>query len=270
MNRHRHNFGFTLIELVLALAMVAVVAMTLYETMKIAFKATSVADAAIVPSRSADLAMEVIGNDLQNSVTPNVATTFANAQNITDITGGTGFGNTSNSSSSSSAASTGDTTGWVLAGPFEGQQGTSTGPNEIDDLTFFTTADSPEHPDGNGEIKMVELTAAVPQGSASTDLCLVRRVTNNLLPTAQTITPDEEILCRGITGVSFQYFDGTNWNPSWDSTEEDNDLPAAVQVTLTLQTKQTNGQTGSQTYTRVFPLSCSTAALDPEVNTTSQ
>jgi len=269
MTRHRNNFGFTLIELVLALALVAMVALTLFQSMKIAFKATSVADAVIVPSRSADLAMEVIANDLQNAVTPNVSTTFADAQNITDITGGTGFGNSGNSSSSTAASSSGATT-WVLAGPFEGQQGTGSGPNEIDDLTFFTTADSPDHADGNGEMKMVELTAGVPQGSNSSDLCLLRRVTNNLLPTSQTITPDEEILCRGVTGVTFQYFDGTNWNPSWDSTEEDNDLPAAVQVTLTITTRQSNGQTGSATYTRVFPLSCSTAALDPEVNTTSQ
>jgi len=135
---------------------------------------------------------------------------------------------------------------------------------------FFTTADGPDNEagPGEGEIKTVELTVTQPPGS--NQLCLVRRVWANLLPESaqqQDVTqPTEEVLCRDVMGVTFQYYDGSQWNPSWDSTQEDNDLPAAVQVVLTLQRPLANGTAKTFTFTRVFNLANSTAALDPEVN----
>jgi prepilin-type N-terminal cleavage/methylation domain-containing protein len=281
MKRRINNFAgfrpaFTLIELVVAMAMVAVVALSLYSTVHTSFGLQRSADLAIEPSDTVDMAMELIGADLENAISPN--TTITNAVNIYDVvtpsaanntgsssagnTGGMGSGAGAGGGSSSSANAA--PAGWVLAGPFEGTQAQGAGGMETDDLVLFTTADATPHVDGNGEIKMVELTVEQPQGSS--DECLVRRVTSNLTQ-EEPAKPDEEILCRGVTGFSLQYFDGSEWNPTWDSTQEDNTIPAAVQVTLNISRPYNNGQPHTLVFTRVFPISCSNAAMDSNVST---
>jgi prepilin-type N-terminal cleavage/methylation domain-containing protein len=280
MNAARQNIflargGFTLIELLLAMTLIVIVAATLFVSMSIAFKATSAADRALEPSRTADLAMELISSDLQNAVPPN--TTITNANDIYDFDQIGGSSTAGSAASASSSSSTGSSSmsggggsnsnaapaGWLLAGPFEGTQGQGTGAAESDDLVFFTINDSPVHPDANGEIKMVEIKLDQPKGS--NELCLVRKVTANLT-SESPLAMDEEILCRGVTGLTLQYFDGTDWNTSWDSTQQDNTIPAAVQMTINLQRGQANGQPRTLSFTRVFTLSCSTAAQDSNVN----
>ena len=212
--------GFTLLELLVALAMVAVLAGSLYVTLQIAFRAQKTSEASMVEARTIDLAMEFLRTDLQNALPPN----------------------------------------GVLAGNFVDSAGT--GNSAGTDLTFFSTADSPQHVDGNGEIKQVELTIDTPDGnggSTGKDSCLVQKITRNLLaPVA--VAPDEEVICRGVTAFSCRYFDGQNWQTTWDSSQEDNVLPAAVEVTLQLQND-------AKTFVRVFPISCSTITPGTTPNT---
>ncbi|MGA2232146.1 MAG: type II secretion system protein GspJ, partial [Tepidisphaeraceae bacterium] len=121
-----------------------------------------------------------------------------------------------------------------------------------------------QHSDGTGEIKMIELTIDTPKGSSSP--CLVRKVTGNL--TDENLpAPDEEIICRGVSSFTLQYFDGENWNPTWDSTAQDNTLPVAVQATITLVRPQNNGGSRTLSFQRVYILPCSTAEQDSTVNT---
>jgi hypothetical protein len=126
-------------------------------------------------------------------------------------------------------------------------------------------ADGPAHPDGDGEIKMVEIALDQVKGGTSGEYSLVRKVTSNLT-SEQAVQPDEEVLCRGVTGLTLQYFDGTEWNTTWDSTVEDNTLPAAVQITLNLLRPTATDPRHTLNYTRVFLLSSSTAAQDSDVN----
>jgi prepilin-type N-terminal cleavage/methylation domain-containing protein len=281
----RARRGFTLIELILALALVGMVAFSLYGSLMIAFAAARSTDTAIEPSRTADLAMELIANDLQNAVTPNTNVTLnpiSNANNIailnevsSPLNGNASTTNALASNSATTAGTTPESTaaaspaggtttplGWVLAGQFEGTQNTSA-QSEADDLTFFTINDSPEHVDGTGEMKWVELTLDQPKGSD--EPCLVRKVTGNLTTEATPVI-DEEILCRGVNSLQFLYFDGTNWLPNWDSTVQDNTIPVAVQVILTLKRPRSAGGTQILTYTREFLLAQSTAAQDTNVN----
>jgi len=280
-NPARRN-AFTLIELVLALTLVGIMGFTLYASLHQAFQAVKITDNAIEPPRSAELAMELMSKDFENAITPNIVITNAlnlatiNETIASSVSSSTSTGSTPGNSSGST--SSGTETGWVLAGEFEGIQnsggsvmtggvGVSTsggGNGEIDDVTFFTTADAPQHIDGNGEIKFVELTIETPAGSNVP--CLVRHVTSNLL-TELPIQWDDEILCRNVTAFTMQYFDGSNWNPDWDSTQLDNTIPVAVQIAMTIQRPLDNGQMHPITFTRVFVLPCSTAAIDPNVNT---
>ncbi len=204
--------GFTLLELIVALAMTAAIAASLYASLRSVFIARASAEAAIEPARTAELAMGFLRNDFQNAM-------------LTSGTLATSFQATSNGGAA--------------------------------DVIFFTTADSPEHPNANGEIKQVELTV---QKQANTgDTILLRRVSRNLLSQTQ-VTPDEEVLCRGVSGLRVRYFTGDAWIDSWDSTQEQNLLPAAVEVTLALERPGGGGQTRTLRYVRVFPISCSTVS----------
>ncbi len=221
--------AFTLIELVVAMAIVAIMAVSLYASVRIAFKSQASAEAAVEPSRTAELAMEFIRQDLDNACPP--------AGNNGQIALATGR----------------------LCGDFIGNDSLGNNNKDSDDLNFFTTAEAAEHPSANGEVKNVELLITSTQNSA--DQVLVRRVTRNLL-SALVPTPDEEVLCRGVVGFNLRYYDGTTWNDSWDSTAVSNALPTAVEVTLELERPNTVGGVQTYRFTRVFTMSCATPPSD--------
>jgi type II secretory pathway pseudopilin PulG len=219
-----------MIEMLVALAMVAIIAASLTSTLWTVFHTTRQAEAVVKPSVQASIALDYIADDLQNAYLSPTAM----------ISGGTG-----------------------LATSFEATQAQS-GRGEADDVQFFGTAESAQHVDANGDVKFFEYTVVQPTGS--NDFVLIRRVTRNLLPPSVQPEPDEEIICRGVVNFTLQYFDGSNWNPTWDSTAENNELPAAVQVILELQEPSADGKTQTVRYTRNIALTTSMAALDPSVN----
>jgi prepilin-type N-terminal cleavage/methylation domain-containing protein len=240
--------GFTMIELIVALGMVAVIAASLSSTLWTAYHATRQAEAAAAPSDRVDAAFQILSGDLQNALQPQlrpasylvgIPTTATNDEQ-------TAFLGTQNQDNRGHAA---------------------------DQVVFFTTADSPVHVYANGEIKSVQYLVIQPNGSS--DHVLVRRVTRNLLPPdGQTASTDEEIICTGVSSFTLQYsYDGITFNPSsmspdsWDASQEDNTIPAAVKVTLALDETQPNGKTQTASYSRIILLPCSTASLDTNVNT---
>jgi type II secretion system protein J len=216
--------GFTMIELIIALAMVAIVAASLSSSLWLAYHTARQAEAAVSPSRQAAIAMELMCSDLQNALQP----------------------------------------GTILIGNFEATQAQDTRGHEGDDVVFYSTADSPQHVDANGDAKKVEYTTE--QIAGTNDFVLVRKVTRNLITTVQP-APDEEIICRNVSSLTLQYFDGSTWTPTWDSTAEDNTIPAAVQITLEIELAPVNGRVQTVKYDRTVALSTSMAALDTAVNT---
>ncbi len=121
----------------------------------------------------------------------------------------------------------------LVATQYEGTDGTDDRGRPGDDVIFYSVADSPLHAAANGDIKQIEL--AVQTSPNGTDHLLVRKVTRNLLSATATPNPDVEVLCRGVGGFNLRYYNGDTWADSWDSTQEDNTIPAAVEVTLTLE-----------------------------------
>jgi prepilin-type N-terminal cleavage/methylation domain-containing protein len=226
--RLRFRRAFTLLELLLSMSLVVVIAATLATSLAAAFKARTTGEQSVQSMRSATLVMEAIRADLQGALPPSRG---------------------------------------LLEGTFEGVNQQIANNIEADDLVYYAATPSPYHPEGsNGEIKEFELTCYQPTGS--TDYVLVRRTLNNLiaptggalaLPTLQSVTgSDEEILCRNVLGFTLQYFDGTEWQPAWDSTQYSNSLPAAVMVTLVVAgaEKDAGGKPIPVTYTRIFALPC--------------
>jgi type II secretion system protein J len=70
MRRRTSQSGFTLLELILALGMISMLAVSLYATLRVAFKARDSATAGILPMRSANVAMEMLAQDLESALPP--------------------------------------------------------------------------------------------------------------------------------------------------------------------------------------------------------
>jgi hypothetical protein len=158
----------------------------------------------------------------------------------------------------------------VLAGPFEGTPagqvpavasqtanlgigGTTTSNSNGDVLTFYSCAQQPESPyvalaQASGQtpnptsptavacdIRMVTYSLAPQPNDTTGALFLLQRsITTNLLA-PEAPAPVLDNICDNVLALNFQYFDGTNWWPNWDSTQQANTLPTAVRVTLQLQ-----------------------------------
>lgn len=72
------------------------------------------------------------------------------------------------------------------------------------------------------------------QGASGSDAArtLVRLVNRNLLP-VQAQTPAIETLLHGVRALTFAYYDGSAWTTSWDSTATGT-MPVAIRVHLEL------------------------------------
>ena len=205
--------GFTLLELIVALGLTAILALSLFSSLYAAFKAKESSDRAVKELETGEIAMEMIRHDF-DCVQPQRG---------------------------------------IFAGPFEGVDNTDPRGNPGDYVTFFSTAEGPQHVDGTGEIKQVQLLTYQPQGS--NDIWLVRRVTGNLL-SPSIMDPDEEIIARHVWSFNLRYFDGQTWQDDWDSTQYGNVLPAAVEVTLEIKPLDAPAGAPPVHLRRVFTMPC--------------
>jgi type II secretory pathway pseudopilin PulG len=224
--------AFTLLELLVALVLMISITSSLYACFRIAFKSQDHAEAALTPARTALYAMELIRQDLDCAMVPNnvlagpfEGTPAGETPALTSQTANLGIGSTV----STTASANGDT------------------------LSFYSCGQSPESP----YLAQAQASGQVPNASSPTSVaCDIRFVTYALVPqpndttgtlfllqrsiTTNLLAPDApqpqvDNICENVLALNFQYFDGTSWYPNWDSTQEDNTLPTAVQMTLQLQ-----------------------------------
>ena len=215
--------AFTLLELLVATAMTAVLAGSLYATLHVAFKARRSAVAAVEQARGAELAVELIRADIESAVVPS----------------------------------------GILAGTFLGEDAADKAGRPSDALMLHCTAGGAQVTEGAGDIRMVEFVCVpAEEGEGAV---LLRRVTVNLLAT-NVQDPAEEVLCRGVRSFDLRYFDGMDWQNTWDSGVQDNALPLAVEVTLELL-RQDGTETGDGGYwiLRVLQVPCSSLLVGQQV-----
>jgi prepilin-type N-terminal cleavage/methylation domain-containing protein len=196
--------GFTLLELLLALALTVVVVAALAASLYTAFRARTNAMEAVESSREISTAGDIIVRDLADCLPPTPPA--LNAGTIQGLSGA-------------------NTTG-TLIGPFEGL---------ADSVDCFISGPQPKAPTQGDVREVVYLVEADPSGKGGN--VLARRVTSNLL--AQQLLPDpDEVICRNVVDMHLSYFDGTDWNDTWDSTAQTgtllNCLPVAIAITLDL------------------------------------
>jgi general secretion pathway protein J len=240
-SRRTHSRGFTLLELIVAMMMVAMIAGALYSSLNSAFRAKRRAEAAIVPIRAAGVAMDILIRDLDSLILPNPETLNPESEVL------------------------------YLAGPFQAiPQGG--GGAEATWLSFYTigTDSTPDLPLAEG-IRRVEYAVA----NDGNETVLVRRIARNVLSGDLTIpAEEEEILSTGVRSFSLRFYDGIEWYDSWDSTTVvDIDgapaVPMLVQIDLVLIIDGI-GQPGEEANTyrlsRIVPISCAKAVDVDQTN----
>lgn len=90
---------------------------------------------------------------------------------------------------------------------------------------------------------------------------LVRAVHRNLLPSVDE-PPVEQWLMSGIETLQFHFYDGSQWNDTWDSESAEIPLPKAVKVRLLFSVREENGSAPP-------PLEFTAAVLAQAISTNS-
>jgi prepilin-type N-terminal cleavage/methylation domain-containing protein len=239
--------AFTLLELLVALAMAGIIAGSMYAALRTGFRARAAAEAAVEPARTAALATALLRADFE-SARP-AAGTLSGPFVGTDTTGDRGL-----PADAVDFYTLGDPTDPVATAAAAGTAYNS-GP--------AATVGGGGAPSATGEARPVTSgLVSYPGPGGVAEQCLVRRVNTNLLAQVEP-EPYEEVLCRNIRSLNVRYFDGLTWQDSWDSTTLDNNLPSAVELTIELE-RAVGGQPVVMQFPRVFLVSCST--LSPTNN----
>ena len=199
--------AFTLLELLLAVAVFAIVLAAVHTVFFSAFKLRNRTTDAIERSLPLQQTLAIIKRDLANIVPPGTPLSGSLQSRPTIATNASGVS---------------------LSGLLRRQSGP----------LFFTAAGIVDDYAPWGEIERVSYYLTTPTNNTP-GMDLFRSVARNLLPVSQDET-DDQFLMSGVDAIYFQFHNGTAWEDNWDSTEMDtatgltNNLPKAIKVQLHL------------------------------------
>ena len=117
--------------------------------------------------------------------------------------------------------------GGVLAGNLLAEMETE-GDARKDTLEFYSASGILSEKTSWGDIQKITYYLVSPQdGPTDAGSDLVRAVTRNLLASTEE-EPEEQRLLQNVTSLEFSYYDGEEWQDSWDSTTEEAVVPVAI------------------------------------------
>lgn len=127
-------------------------------------------------------------------------------------------------------------TNGVLIGPLQTTSPTNALPDQIGP-DFYTSGGEMDGMVPWGNIQKIDYLLSLPtNGVRGPGRDLIRAVTRNLLPLTQPAQPDEQhAILSGVQTLTFLYYDGTQWDPDWDTTQQTN-LPTAIKVQIQMAT----------------------------------
>jgi prepilin-type N-terminal cleavage/methylation domain-containing protein len=190
--RRTFQRGFTLLEVLVAMTIFAMLISAIATVFYSALRLRNNVTAAVERTLPVEDALDAIRRDMANIVAPN--SVFCGPLQTTTISN-------------------------ALPGQVGPDFYTSTG--ELDGITPW------------GNIEKLDYVLAVPtNGPTRKGKDLYRAVTRNFLPvTGQTQPSDRQYLLGGVQDLTFSYYDGTSWQPNWDTTQVTN-LPVAIKVQI--------------------------------------
>jgi prepilin-type N-terminal cleavage/methylation domain-containing protein len=214
LHARRRRGAFTLVEVLLAVAVFAIVLVAIhgvfYGAVRLRNKTTAALDEAVPLQQT----LEILRRDLANLVLPGGTLsgelqTTPNTLNLSDEARQNlaNFGG-------------GDGRGLVVSPPLYTAVGI------IDDTVPW------------GDVERVTYWLREPTNHTA-GLDLVRSVARNLLPVVSE-QPVEQWLMGGVQDLLFLFYDGTQWIDNWDSTTATNKLPLAIKVQIQLVARETD------------------------------
>jgi general secretion pathway protein J len=129
--------------------------------------------------------------------------------------------------------------GGMLAGGLQTTPSINNLPGQISP-DFYTATGLIDETSPWSEVQRVSYLLADSPTNRSGGSDLIRAVSRNLLPPSLRDTPSQQWLMGGVQGLTFAYYDGTQWRDSWDAAASDpttgrtNLLPWAIKVQIRL------------------------------------
>ena len=156
----------------------------------------------------------------------------------------------------------------IIAGVFAGEDEAGELSLGADTLSFYTCSYLPDEDEISSNIINVEY--ALEDDIEREETVLKRLVKKNILSPTE-VEPDEEVICRDVSGLNFRYFDGSGWVDEWDSSVESGQLPWAVEIILTIKDEESNraDESGLRDFKRIYMLPFSNEELSEESQTGS-
>jgi type II secretion system protein J len=188
--------AFTLIEMILAVGISAIVLVAINAVLFSALHLREVTQAAVDEATPVDQALTILRRDLQCAVPPEP--------------------------------------NGVLTGDFKAGNVTSLGLSQPVDVEIFTATGALHENEPWGDIQRVTYELKDPATRTAAGKDLVRSVTRNLL-SSTTLDVEDQPLLNGVESIKFSCFDGTQWLDAWDTTDTtttDTNLPVAVRVLI--------------------------------------
>lgn len=259
----RTSRGFTLLEVIVASAMVSLLIGGVSVSLHVAHRARRSTVERIEPVRTARMVMEAVARDLQAAVPPTgvlagefVGTDGRNESGDADTL--RFCGSTAASASILDAVEAADAAA-------ESRTSVAASPARRGDVRAMSyrlaTADELA---AGGNVAFENGEASENEGPAFR--LLVRREEGDALA-AESVDPTDRVLCRRAVSLNLRYYDGSQWLDEWDSTTRDNALPTAVEVTVGIATEAA-GRAGSAVIhqaRRIVPLPCASQAVVTDV-----
>lgn len=228
---NNHNQAFTLIEMILAIGIAAIVLICVSTALLTSLRLRDATAGMVDAESPVDAAVSFLKRDLQCCVTP---------------TNGTSK---------------------ILSGDFRAGNGiTSAGVSGAVAIEMYTATGALSDDAPWADIQRVTYELKTPADLSMPGKDLYRSVVRNLL-SISTPTVADQLMLSGVANIKFSCYDGTQWQDTWDTTSlssTDTNLPLAVKVDI-----QMAGNAAAQPVEIVVPIDA-TSRTNMVLSTTTE
>lgn len=245
----RGNSGYTLLEFLVAMVIMGIITPGVTLALRAATVAMDRSEARAARMQQVRAAFDVLTRDISYAVLPSASQSSSASEDSSTISEPTSwFVGTDDSSGNA------DTDSLEII--------TASGRVGYAEMLADNTSDAAEEPPSY----LVQVVYSLEPSESGEGFNLIRR--HRSPPSPDGDRSDllvEEVVVRGVSGLNFSYFDGTDWLDSWDTTlDTELGLPLAVRIVLTIREGNTE-----EVYITTVPVYSASSSSTSSGGTTS-